>query len=69
MARVLLLSLLHIDINLYVQIGTILLLPLAARNAILILEVARVEHVSEGKSILEPAVAAARSSSVWCRWC
>ena len=39
------LSGLHIDNNLYVQIGLVLLIALSAKNAILIVEVAR-EHVA-----------------------
>jgi hydrophobic/amphiphilic exporter-1 (mainly G- bacteria), HAE1 family len=58
---VLLLSLLHVDNNLYVQIGIILLMALAAKNAILIVEVARVGRVSEGKTIVEAAVEAAQA--------
>jgi hydrophobic/amphiphilic exporter-1 (mainly G- bacteria), HAE1 family len=58
---VLLLSFLHVDNNLYVQIGIILLMALAAKNAILIVEVARVGRVSEGKTIVEAAVEAAQA--------
>jgi hydrophobic/amphiphilic exporter-1 (mainly G- bacteria), HAE1 family len=58
---VLVLSLLRIDNNLYVQIGIILLMALSAKNAILIVEIARVGRVSEGKTILEAAIAAAES--------
>jgi len=58
---VLVLSVLRIDNNLYVQIGIILLMALSAKNAILIVEMARVGRVSEGRAILEAAVDAARS--------
>ncbi|MBS0252001.1 MAG: efflux RND transporter permease subunit [Proteobacteria bacterium] len=51
---------LGIDNNLYVQIGLVLLIALSAKNAILIVEVAR-EMRAEGKSIAESAVEAARA--------
>jgi HAE1 family hydrophobic/amphiphilic exporter-1 len=51
---------LRIDNNLYVQIGLVLLIALSAKNAILIVEVAR-ELRAEGKPILESAVEAARA--------
>jgi hydrophobic/amphiphilic exporter-1 (mainly G- bacteria), HAE1 family len=51
---------LHVAINLYVQIGLILLLALSAKNAILIVEMAR-ELRASGKSIIESATGAARS--------
>jgi hydrophobic/amphiphilic exporter-1 (mainly G- bacteria), HAE1 family len=57
---VVVLSALHVDNNLYVQIGIILLIALSAKNAILIVEMARVGRVSEGKSIVDAAVDAAR---------
>jgi HAE1 family hydrophobic/amphiphilic exporter-1 len=54
------LTALKIDNNLYVQIGLVLLIALAAKNAILIVEVARqLRH--EGKAIIEAAVEAARA--------
>ena len=46
--------------NLYVQIGLVLLIALSAKNAILIVEVAR-ELRAEGKAIVEAAVEAARA--------
>jgi hydrophobic/amphiphilic exporter-1 (mainly G- bacteria), HAE1 family len=58
---VLVLSALRIDNNLYTQIGIILLIALSAKNAILIVEMARVARIKDGKSIVEAAVDAARS--------
>ena len=58
---VLVLSSLHIDNNLYVQIGLILLIALSAKNAILIVEMARELRVRDGRPLLESAVEAARS--------
>jgi HAE1 family hydrophobic/amphiphilic exporter-1 len=52
---------LGIDNNLYVQIGLILLIALAAKNAILIVEVARDLRVRHGQGIVEAAVEAARA--------
>jgi len=46
--------------NIYVQIGLVLLIALSAKNAILVVEMAR-EHHAAGNSITEAAVAAARS--------
>src|SRR5262249_48346800 len=51
---------LHVENNLYVQIGLVLLIALSAKNAILIVEVAR-ELRREGRAIVEAAVAAARA--------
>jgi hydrophobic/amphiphilic exporter-1 (mainly G- bacteria), HAE1 family len=51
---------LKIDNNLYVQIGLVLLIALSAKNAILIVEVAR-ELRAEGKAVIESAVEAARA--------
>ena len=52
---------LRIDNNLYTQIGLILLIALSAKNAILIVEVAREHRVRDGKPMLESAVDAARA--------
>lgn len=57
---VLVLTGLGIDNNLYVQIGLILLVALSAKNAILIVEVAR-ELRHSGTAILDSAVEAART--------
>ena len=47
--------------NLYTQIGLMLLIALGAKNAILIVEVARDARKVEGKPIVEAAVEAART--------
>jgi HAE1 family hydrophobic/amphiphilic exporter-1 len=47
--------------NLYTQIGLMLLIALGAKNAILIVEVAREARLLHGKPILEAAVEAART--------
>src|SRR6202051_1860089 len=51
---------LGIDNNLYVQIGLVLLIALSAKNAILIVEVAR-ELRAKGQPIIDAAVNAARA--------
>lgn len=55
------LSALKIDANLYVQIGLILLIALSAKNAILIVEVARERRIHDGLPIARSAVDAARA--------
>ncbi|WP_439544093.1 efflux RND transporter permease subunit [Hyphomicrobium sp.] len=57
---VLVFLLLRIEINLYAQIGLVLLIALSAKNAILIVEVAR-ELRHAGKPILDSAIEAARA--------
>ena len=47
---------LRVDANLYVQIGLILLIALSAKNAILIVEVARERRLREGHPIVDSAV-------------
>lgn len=57
---VLVLSLLGMSNNMYTQIGILLLIALAAKNAILIVEVAREEREIHHKSIIESAVLGAK---------
>jgi HAE1 family hydrophobic/amphiphilic exporter-1 len=52
---------LRIANNLYVQIGLILLIALSAKNAILIVEVARELRVNRGVPLIEAAIDAARA--------
>jgi hydrophobic/amphiphilic exporter-1 (mainly G- bacteria), HAE1 family len=55
------LTALGVDNNLYTQIGLILLIALGAKNAILIVEVAREHRVRDGQDIVAAAVGAARA--------
>ncbi|HEX2943788.1 MAG TPA: efflux RND transporter permease subunit, partial [Rhodopila sp.] len=50
---------LGVDNNLYTQIGLMLLIALGAKNAILIVEVAREQRLLHGATILEAALKAA----------
>ncbi|MET0868464.1 MAG: efflux RND transporter permease subunit, partial [Pseudorhodoplanes sp.] len=50
-----------VDNNLYTQIGLVLLIALAAKNAILIVEVAREWRVRDRKGIVESAIGAAKA--------
>ena len=47
--------------NIYTQIGLMLLIALGAKNAILIVEVARERRLIDGKDIVESAIEAART--------
>ncbi len=47
--------------NLYTQIGLVLLIALSAKNAILIVEVARERRIFDGKPVIEAALEAARA--------
>jgi HAE1 family hydrophobic/amphiphilic exporter-1 len=49
----------HMENNIYAQIGMVMLIGLAAKNAILIVEYAKLEH-DRGKSVAEAALAGAR---------
>jgi hydrophobic/amphiphilic exporter-1 (mainly G- bacteria), HAE1 family len=58
---VLALTALGVDNNLYTQIGLMLLIALGAKNAILIVEVAREQRLLHGASVMDAAVGAARA--------
>lgn len=49
-----------LDNNLYAQIGIVLLIGLAAKKAIMLVEFSRVRHEEEGESIYEAAMSSAR---------
>lgn len=55
------LALLGLDNNIYTQIGILLLIALSAKNAILIVEVAREQHLLHHKSIKEAAIIGAKT--------
>lgn len=58
---VLALGSLGMDNNMYTQIGLLLLIALATKNAILIVEVAREQHEIHNKTVLEAAVIGAKT--------
>ncbi|WP_419418758.1 efflux RND transporter permease subunit [Legionella sp. D16C41] len=55
------LLLLGLDNNMYTQIGLLLLIALASKNAILLVEVAHEQHTLHDKSVTEAAVIAAKT--------
>jgi hydrophobic/amphiphilic exporter-1 (mainly G- bacteria), HAE1 family len=55
------LSALGVANNLYTQIGLVLLIALSAKNAILIVEVAREKRLVDGEPIVQAAISAART--------
>lgn len=61
LGTVLALALLGLSNNMYTQIGILLLIALAAKNAILIVEMASEQHLLHGKSIHEAAVIGAKT--------
>ena len=48
------------DVNLYTQIGLVLMIGMAARNTILIVEAAMINRVEQGMAAVEAAIAASR---------
>ena len=61
LGTVIALTVLGLSNNMYTQIGILLLMALAAKNAILIVEVAREQRLYNGKSITEAAVLGAKT--------
>jgi len=61
LGTVLVLGVLGLANNIYTQIGLVLLIALSAKNAILIVEVAREQREIHGKSIIEAAVLGAKT--------
>ncbi len=61
MGPVIALTSLGLSNNLYTQIGLVLLIALSAKNAILIVEVARVRRMQHGDTVLQAAVGASRA--------
>ena len=49
-----------LDNNVYAQIGLVMLIGLSAKNAILIVEFAKLEHEQNGKSLIDAALLAAK---------